>query len=200
MVCWLRVHLAVQETRVQSLVREGPTCHGTTKPMPPATEPVPETRELRLLKPKRQSLCLETRGVTAVRSPPTAGGRLCAAGSPHSKHRPAKSQRGTDAPRGPCGHSQLSAQGLGSLVPERRLGRLVAPGLPTLSAPGVWDIVVSLPLLPPSLLRAGGGGGAQTGSSFHSLPWWSRLASRNTVHMLAVARLTAWPACSCQTP
>ena len=30
---WLRVRLPVQGTRVQSLVREDPTCHGATKPL-----------------------------------------------------------------------------------------------------------------------------------------------------------------------
>ena len=30
---WLRIHLPMQETRVQALVQEDPTCHGTTKPM-----------------------------------------------------------------------------------------------------------------------------------------------------------------------
>ena len=34
MVLWLRIQLAMQETPVQSLVWEGPTCHGTTKPVP----------------------------------------------------------------------------------------------------------------------------------------------------------------------
>ena len=32
-VQWLRIHLAVQGTRVPSLVREDPTWHGATKPM-----------------------------------------------------------------------------------------------------------------------------------------------------------------------
>ena len=30
---WLRMHLPKQGTRVQSLVREDPTCHGATKPV-----------------------------------------------------------------------------------------------------------------------------------------------------------------------
>ena len=30
---WLRIHLPVQGTRVRALVREDPTCHGTTKPV-----------------------------------------------------------------------------------------------------------------------------------------------------------------------
>ena len=30
---WLRIHLPMQGTRVQALVREDPTCHGTTKPV-----------------------------------------------------------------------------------------------------------------------------------------------------------------------
>ena len=30
---WLRIRLPMQGTRVRSLVREDPTCHGATKPM-----------------------------------------------------------------------------------------------------------------------------------------------------------------------
>ena len=30
---WLRIHLPTQRTWVRDLVREDPTCHGTTKPM-----------------------------------------------------------------------------------------------------------------------------------------------------------------------
>ena len=30
---WLRIHLPMQETRVRSLVRDDPTCHGATKPV-----------------------------------------------------------------------------------------------------------------------------------------------------------------------
>ncbi|KAJ8784423.1 hypothetical protein J1605_008267 [Eschrichtius robustus] len=30
---WLRIHLPMQETRVQALVREDPTCRGATKPV-----------------------------------------------------------------------------------------------------------------------------------------------------------------------
>ena len=30
---WLRIHLPMQGTRVQSLVQEDPTCHGATKPV-----------------------------------------------------------------------------------------------------------------------------------------------------------------------
>ena len=33
MVQWLRIHLAMQGIRVQSLVQEDPTCHGAAKPM-----------------------------------------------------------------------------------------------------------------------------------------------------------------------
>ena len=49
-VQWLRIRLSMQGTQVQSLIREGPTCHG-------ATEPVPNYRAhvLQLLKP----VCLE---------------------------------------------------------------------------------------------------------------------------------------------
>ena len=32
-VQWLRIHLPTQGTRVQSLVREDPTCRGATKPV-----------------------------------------------------------------------------------------------------------------------------------------------------------------------
>ena len=30
---WLRIHLPMQGTQVQGLVREDPTCHGATKPV-----------------------------------------------------------------------------------------------------------------------------------------------------------------------
>ena len=30
---WLRIRLPMQETRVRSLAREDPTCHGATKPV-----------------------------------------------------------------------------------------------------------------------------------------------------------------------
>ena len=30
---WLRIHLPMQGTQVQALVREDPTCHGATKPV-----------------------------------------------------------------------------------------------------------------------------------------------------------------------
>ena len=33
-VQWLRIHLSVQETQVQSLVWEDPTCCGAAKPVP----------------------------------------------------------------------------------------------------------------------------------------------------------------------
>ena len=32
-VQWLRIRLPMQQTRVRSLVREDPTCHGATKPV-----------------------------------------------------------------------------------------------------------------------------------------------------------------------
>ena len=32
-VQWLRIHLPMQGTRVQALVREEPTCRGATKPV-----------------------------------------------------------------------------------------------------------------------------------------------------------------------
>ena len=34
-VQWLRIHLPMQGTQVRALVREDPTCRGTTKPMHP---------------------------------------------------------------------------------------------------------------------------------------------------------------------
>ena len=37
---WLRIHLPMQGTRVRSLVREDPTCHGATKPMRHNYEPM----------------------------------------------------------------------------------------------------------------------------------------------------------------
>ena len=37
---WLRICLPMQGTRVRSLVREDPTCHGATKPCATAIEPV----------------------------------------------------------------------------------------------------------------------------------------------------------------
>ena len=30
---WLRIHLPMKGTRVRTLVREDPTCHGATKPV-----------------------------------------------------------------------------------------------------------------------------------------------------------------------
>ena len=33
MVQWLRIHLPMQGTQVQSQVQEDPTCHGAAKPM-----------------------------------------------------------------------------------------------------------------------------------------------------------------------
>ena len=32
-VQWLRIHVPMQGSQVQSLVWEDPTCHGTTRPM-----------------------------------------------------------------------------------------------------------------------------------------------------------------------
>ena len=40
MAQWWRVCLPMQETWVQSLTREGPTCHGATGPLHTTTEPV----------------------------------------------------------------------------------------------------------------------------------------------------------------
>ena len=38
-VQWLRIHLPMQGTQVQSLAQEDPTCHGATKPCATTTEP-----------------------------------------------------------------------------------------------------------------------------------------------------------------
>ena len=38
---WWRVHLPMQETRVQSLIRKDPTCYGAAKTMRHNIEPVP---------------------------------------------------------------------------------------------------------------------------------------------------------------
>ena len=70
---WLRIHLPMQGTRVWSLGREDPTCHGATKPVhhnywsPHALEPVRSNywaHMLQLLKPARSRAC-----VPQVRSP-----------------------------------------------------------------------------------------------------------------------------------
>ena len=46
-VQWLRIHLPVQGTQVQSLVREDPTCHRAAKPCATITDssPVASTAE-----------------------------------------------------------------------------------------------------------------------------------------------------------
>ena len=74
----LRIHLPMQRTRVQSLVREDPTCRGATKPvrhncwactLEPASHNwacVPQ-----LLKPACLEPCSATREATVMRSPRT---------------------------------------------------------------------------------------------------------------------------------
>ena len=65
-VQWLRIHLPVQGTRVQSLIREDPTCCGATKPVchnyrACALEPASHNYWVRvpqLLKPVRSRACV----------------------------------------------------------------------------------------------------------------------------------------------
>ena len=70
---WLRIHLPMQGTRVQALVREDPTCRGKTKPvchnywacaLAPAC--------CNYWSPRASSPCPTTREATAMRSPRTA--------------------------------------------------------------------------------------------------------------------------------
>ena len=73
---WLRIHLPMQGTWVQSLVWEDPTWHGATKPMCHnywvcALEPVSHSywaHVPQLLKPVCLGLCSTTREATAMRS------------------------------------------------------------------------------------------------------------------------------------
>ena len=64
---WEGIRLPMQETRVQSLIREDPTCRGAT------TEPVPYSPGITITKAHvPQSPCSATREATAVRSPRTS--------------------------------------------------------------------------------------------------------------------------------
>ena len=64
MVQWLRIRLPVQGTRVQALVREVPTCHGTMKAR------VPQLLSLRsrAQKPQLLSPCAPTTEARAPRA------------------------------------------------------------------------------------------------------------------------------------
>ena len=161
MVLWLRVHLAIQETQVQSLVREGPTCHRTTKPVPPTTEPVPGTWELQLLKPKRPE-------------PMPRDKRSPCSGKPSPQR--AEAAHSGEAPTANTNQATVSMQRCPSGSLWLQLAQRAVPGLPCpRAAPGsaglprpshalcTWRLghrvlPVFLPLLPPSLLCAGGGG------------------------------------------
>ena len=71
---WLRICLPIQGTWVRALVREDPTCCGTTKPVHHnywacALEPVSHNYWAHL--PQLLSPCSTTREATAVRSPCT---------------------------------------------------------------------------------------------------------------------------------
>ena len=70
---WLRIHLPMQGTWVQSLVREDPTCHGAAKPVHGnywacALEPASHN----YWSPHAYSPCSATRETTATRGPHTA--------------------------------------------------------------------------------------------------------------------------------
>ena len=58
-VQWLRIHLPMQGTQVQSLVWKDLMCHGATKPSAMTTEAL------------LHSLCSATKGASAMRSPCT---------------------------------------------------------------------------------------------------------------------------------
>ena len=58
---WLRIRLPMQRTRVRALVREDPTCRGTTKPV-----------SLRVWSLRIWSLCSATGEAATVRGPRTA--------------------------------------------------------------------------------------------------------------------------------
>ena len=69
---WLRIRLPMQGTRVQSLVREDPTCRGATKSMchnywACALEPASHN----YWSPRAYSPCSATREATSMRSPRT---------------------------------------------------------------------------------------------------------------------------------
>ena len=65
MVQWLRIHLPMQGMGVQSLVQEDPKCHKATKPGHHKCR----GNVLKLLSPQAWSLCSETGGAPATRSP-----------------------------------------------------------------------------------------------------------------------------------
>ena len=75
-VQWLRIRPPMQETRVQALVQEDPTCRGATKPVRHsywacALEPASHNywaRAPQLLKPARLEPVLPTREATTMRS------------------------------------------------------------------------------------------------------------------------------------
>ena len=75
-VCWLRIHLSMEATQVQSLVQEDPTGHGATKLLATATELALQTPRAAAAEPTRHGLwspctrssCSTTREATAVRS------------------------------------------------------------------------------------------------------------------------------------
>ena len=71
-VQWLRIHPPMQRTQVRALVREDPTCRGTTKPVSHnywawALEPATHN----YWNPRTYSPCSATREATAMRSPRT---------------------------------------------------------------------------------------------------------------------------------
>ena len=77
---WLRIHLPMQGTRVQALVREDPTCHGATKPVRHnywacALEPASQLLSLHATTTEThmpRARAPQQRGATAMRSPRTA--------------------------------------------------------------------------------------------------------------------------------
>ena len=134
---------------------------------------------------------------------PTAGGGCTQRRSPHSKHQPSHSQHA----KMPLGVSVAAVSSAGSAwTPLSTSGAWV--GWSPLAFPRSLHLAFGTPCapgLPPfapseSPVRWGRGAGGQTWSSFHSLLWWSRLVSRNTVHVLTMARLTARSARPSQTP
>ena len=67
-VQWLRIHLPMQGTRVQSLVQEDATCFWATKPMHHILSQCSSAQELQLLSPCAWSLCVKIRETTVMRS------------------------------------------------------------------------------------------------------------------------------------
>ena len=68
-VQWLRIHLPIQGTQIQSLVQEDSTCHRATKPV--YHNYSHELTCHSYLSPRAQSLCSTTREATVIRSPST---------------------------------------------------------------------------------------------------------------------------------